>query len=221
MLPEELHYPAAYFDGHACLYERATTFSSSYFGGAPHFPYKFTGRSFGPRPLHHVMKLHSGILPGIEKKGFSELTFFYGIHYDGCVMKYEILPPPESTFLEIEDSLSVASETGSKIGFPDLSSECHVLEMEPVQSSGNWPYPGYPDLLPYVPLKLADRIPCCPEEFQGLILHGDEVKPEEVTVVIPPMYDLGISLFGHSADAEGLQLVFRCSLENKKHTIRV
>jgi hypothetical protein len=149
------------------------------------------------------------------------LTLFYGIHYDGCVMKYELLPPSESFFLEIEHSLSAASDTESKIQIPDLSSECHILEMEPLESSGNWPYAGYPDLLPYVPLELADRIPCSAEEFQGLILHGDEVKPEEVTVVIPPMYDLGISLFGHSADAEGLQLVFRCNLENNKRTIRV
>jgi hypothetical protein len=221
MLPEELHYPAAYFDGHACFYDRATKFSNSYFGGAPHSSYKFTGKSFKPRPLHHVINLYWNILPGIEKKGFSELTLFYGIHYDGCVMKYELLPPPESLFLEIENSLSTASETRSKIQFPDLSSECHILEMEPLESSGNWPYAGYPDLLPHVPLKLADRIPCSPEEFQSLILHGDDVNSEEVTVVIPPMYDLGISLFGHSADAEGLQLVFRCSLENKRQTIRV
>ncbi|HTR43294.1 MAG TPA: hypothetical protein VMH87_16910 [Pseudomonadales bacterium] len=221
MLPEELEYPAAYFDGHACLYERATKFSNSYFGGAPHFPYKFTGKSFGPRPLHHVMRLHSNDLPGIEKRGFSELTLFYGIHYDGCTMKYKLLPPPESLFKEIDQSLHMASETGSKIQLPDLSSECHILEMEPLQSSGKWPYAGYPDLLPHVPLKLAARIPCSPKEFQGLILHGDEVKPGEVTVVIPPIYDLGISLFGHSADAEGLQLVFCCNLENKKLTIRV
>lgn len=136
-------------------------------------------------------------------------------------MKYQLLPPPESFFQEIEQALSAAKETRSRIQFPDMSSECHILEMEPLQSSGKWPYAGYPDLLPHVPLKLADRIPCSPEEFQGLILHGNEVKPEEVTVVIPPMYDLGISLFGHSADAEGLQLVFRCNLENKIQTTRV
>src|ERR1700742_2770963 len=155
MLPQELQYPAAYFDNHVCLYARATKFSSSYFGGAPHSPYKFTGQSFGPRPLHHVMRLYCDALPGIERMGFSDLTLFYGIHYDGCTMKYELLSPPESVFQKINQSLSSASRTGSKVHLPDLSSECRILEMDPAQSSGRCPYAGYPDLLPCVPLKLA------------------------------------------------------------------
>jgi hypothetical protein len=214
MSPEELQYPAAYYDGHACLYERSTKFSHSYFGGPPHFSFKFTGKPFGTRPIHHVMTLYWNILPGIEKKGFSDLPLFYGLRYGGCRMKYEIVPP-EWEISEIEGLLA------SKRALPDLSEACHVLEMEPTKSSEDWPYIGYPDLLPYVPLQLAKRIPCSPEEFQDLIVHGDEVKPNEVTVVVPPMYDLGLSLFGHSEDAEGLQLVFRCDLENRKQTVRV
>jgi hypothetical protein len=35
------------------------------------------------------------------------------------------------------------------------------------------------------------------------------------------MFDLGVSLFGHDADAEGLQLVFRCALEEKKLTVTI
>jgi len=218
MLPEELIYPAAYFDGHACLYERSAKFSSSYFGGPPHSAFKFTGVSFGPRSIHHVMTLYWDVLPGIEKKGFSDLSLFYGVRYGGCRMKYEKLPPSKSVFDKMEDWLS--SEKGLA-ELPDLSSQCHILEMEPRESSEDWPYAGYPDLLPYVPLRLAERIPCSPKDFQNLIIHGDEVKPMEVTVVIPPMFDLGISLFGHDADAEGLQLVFRCDLENKKQVISV
>src|SRR5262252_3203824 len=101
MLPEELQYPAAYYGGHACLYERVCKFSDSYFGGAPHSAFKFSGLSFGTRPIHHVMTLSSNVLPGIEKKGFSELQLFYGIRYGGCRMKYEILPPAESIFEEL------------------------------------------------------------------------------------------------------------------------
>ena len=121
------------------------------------------------------MTLYWDVLPGIEKKGFSELPLFYGFRYAGCSMKYEILPPSESVFKEIEDCLS----SGSRLsGLPDLSDECHILEMQPRESSEDWPYAGYPDLLPYAPLQLAMRIPCSPEDFQGLILHGDKVKPE-------------------------------------------
>ena len=214
MLPEELQYPAAYHDGHACLYERTAQFSKSYFGGPPDYAFKFSGNAFGTRPIHHVMTLYWDALPGIEKKGFSDLPLFYGIRYGGCCMKYEIVSP-QLEFSDIEERLA------AKRGLPNLSDECQILEMEPTKSSEDWPYVGYPELVPYVPLRLTERVQCSPEDFQGLILHGDEVKPEEVTVVIPPMFDLGISLFGPNADAEGLQLVFRCNLENKKRTIKV
>src|SRR5262249_42519918 len=151
---------------HVCLYERARKFSNSYFGGPPYSQFKFTGLSFGTRPLHHVMQLYSNILPGIEKKGFPEVQLFYGIRYSGCRMKYELLPPAESLMKEVEQHLTSERSLGS---LPDLRSECHILEMEPRESSEDWPYAGYPDLLPYVPLQLADRIPCSPQTFQGLI----------------------------------------------------
>ncbi|HET7624002.1 MAG TPA: hypothetical protein VFM25_01965 [Verrucomicrobiae bacterium] len=218
MLPEELQYPAAYYGGQACFYKRAAKFSNSYFGGPPHSTFKFTGITYDTHSIHHVMSLSWKTVPGIEKKGISDLPLFYGLRYGACRMKYEILPPSESVFSKIEDSLS--SKSGS-IDLPDLSSECHLLEMEPRKSSDSWPYAGYPELLPYVPLCLADRVACSPEDFQSLILHGDDVNPEEVTVVIPPMFDIGISLFGHDADAEGIQLVFRCNLENKKLTVNI
>ena len=133
-------------------------------------------------------------------------------------MRYEILPPSGAVLDQLENQIL----SGMNLeGLPDISSECHILDIQPRESSDNWPYASYPDLLPYVPLRLAERVRCSPEDFQGLILHGDEVSANEVTVVVPPMFDLGISLFGHDADAEGLQLVFRCDLENKKLTIRV
>ena len=183
MLPEELRYPAVYFDGHACLYERATKYSTSYFGGPTEI--QLAGLRHGPRPIHHLMTLNWRAIPGIEKKGVTELPLFYGMGYSGCSMTYEIVE----------------------------SSRCKLLEMEPSKSSADWPYSGYPDLLPYIPLRLAQRVSCSQEQFRELLCQRSEVKPDEVTVIVPAMFDLGISLWGHSGDAEGVQIVFHCDIE--------
>ena len=186
MLPQELEYPAAYYSGQACFYERATSYSPSYFGGPSDV--RFSGLQHGPRPLHHLMTLNWQALPGIEKKGFSDLPLFYGMSYSGCTMTYEI-----------EESL-----------------RCRLLELQPPKSSPDWPYSGYPDLLPYVPLRVARQIPCSPDEFREVLIQQGEVKPDAVTVIVPAMFDLGMSLWGHSGDAEGVQIVFQVNVEKWK-----
>ena len=77
-------------------------------------------------------------------------------------------------------------------------------------------YTPYPDLLPYVPLRLARRVRCTAEQFRELLLQQGEVKAEEVTIIIPPMFDLGLSLWGHSGDAEGVQIVFQLDVEKRR-----
>ena len=177
MLPEELLYPAAFYDGHAFLYERASGYSSSYFGGPTSI--RLTGLRHGPRPLHHMMTLNWDAIAGIEKQGYSSLSLFYGMCYSGCTMTYQI----EETY------------------------RSRLLELEPRKSSADWPYSGFPKLLPYVPLRVARRVPCSAEQFRELLIQHGEVKADDVTVIIPPMFDLGISLWGHSGDAEGVQIV--------------
>jgi hypothetical protein len=105
--------------------------------------------------------------------------------YSGCSMTYEI----EETF------------------------RFRLLELEPRKSSADWPYSGYPDLLPYVPLRLARRVRCSSEQFRELLIQQGEVKEDEVTVIVPPMFDLGMSLWGHSGDAEGVQIVFQLDVQ--------
>jgi hypothetical protein len=182
-LPRTLHYPAAYYDGYVCLYERTANWSPSYFGGPTDI--HFTGKRHGPRSLHHVMTLGWDAIPGIQKKGYRELSLFYGMCYSGCTMMYEIVK----------------------------TSPCRLLEFEPRKSSTDWPYSGYPDLLPYVPLRLARRVGCSPRTFGKLLIQEPEIRPEQVTVVVPPVFDLGVSLWGPSGDAEGVQIIFQCDLE--------
>ena len=137
-----------------------------------------------------MITINWDIIPGIEKKGFSSLPLFYGMCYDGCTMTYEI----------------------------EVSSRLRLLELEPRMSTDDWPYSGYPDLLPYVPLRLAQRVPCSPEQFQDLLIQGDDVNPDQVTVIVPPMFDLGLSMWGHSGDGEGVQIVFQCDV--RARTVR-
>lgn len=186
MLPEELQYPAAYFNGCAYFYERAIGYSPSYFGGPTSI--RFTGLRHGPRALHHVLTLNWDAIPGIEDKGFSDLSLFYGMCYSGCTMTYEIVE----------------------------SFRYRLLELEPRKSSSDWPYSGFPDLLPYVPLCLKERVRCSPDQFRELLIQGGEVNAHEVTVIVPPMFDLGISLWGHSGDAEGVQIVFQLDVEKRR-----
>ena len=186
MLPKELHYPAAFYNNHACFYERAQFYSSSYFGGPTSI--RFTGLRHGPRRLHHMMTLNWDAIPGIEDKGYSDLSLFYGMCYSGCTMTYEI-----------KESFSF-----------------RLLELEPRRSSSDWPYTPYPDLLPYVPLRLARRVRCTAEQFRELLIQQGDVKADEVTIIIPPMFDLGLSLWGHSGDAEGVQIVFQLDVERRR-----
>jgi hypothetical protein len=188
LLPEELHYPAAFYDGQACFYERASRYSPSYFGGPTGI--RFTGLRHGPRRLHHVMTLNWKTIPGIEEKGLSNLCLFYGMSYSGCTMTYEIV---------------------------ELF-RYRLLELKPPKSLADWPYSGYPDLLPYLPLRVAQQVPCSPEQFRKLLIQNGEVKDNEVTVIVPPMFDLGMSLWGDSGDAEGVQIVFQVDVG--KHRVR-
>jgi hypothetical protein len=183
MLPEQLHYPAAFYDGHAYFFERAPAYSPSYFGGPASV--RFTGLRHGPRRLHHVMTC---AIPGLETKGFSTLSLFYGLCYSGCRMTYKIV---------------------------ELF-RYRLLELKPRKSLADWPYSGYPELLPYVRLRLAKRTRCSSEQFRELLIQKGKVKEDEVTVIVPPMYDLGISLWGPDGDAEGVQIIFQLDVQNRR-----
>lgn len=186
MLTEELYYPAAFYDGHAYFFERASTYSPSYFGGPTSI--RFSGLRHGPRRVHHVMTLNWDAIPGIETKGFSNLSLFYGMCYSGCRMTYQIV---------------------------ELF-RYRLLELEPRKSLADWPYRGYPELLPYVPLRLAKRTRCSCEQFRELLVQQGEVKEEDVTVIVPPIPDLGISLWGPGGDAEGVQIIFQFDVQSAK-----
>ena len=185
MLPDELQYPAAFYGGHAHFYERDVRYSPSYFGGPTSI--RFSGLRHGPKRLHHIVTLNWDAIPGVEDHGFSDISLFYGMCYSGCTMSYQMTE----------------------------SLRFRLLELQPRKSSADWPYSKYPDLLPYVPLRLARRVGCSPERFREFLIQRGEINSKEVVVVIPPMFDLGMSLWGPSGDAEGVQVVFHLDLETR------
>src|SRR2546422_1919345 len=135
MSPEELQFPAAYYDGTAYFLERDDRFSWTYFGG----PYEgtFNGLDGDSQSLHHILTLHGGIIPPLEHHPLGlGVSLFYGMQHDGCELTYRILGPVL----------------------------CEVIELEPREASADYPYPHYPRLLPYIPLRLAKRIDCTAEQ---------------------------------------------------------
>ncbi len=186
MSSDQLNYPTAFYDGHAYFFERAPAPSSSRIGGPSDI--RFSGVVHGPRPLHHIVTLGADELPEIRKTGFASLSLFYGMCFDGCSMTYEV-----------KDAVHY-----------------RLLKLDPKKSSDDWPYPDYPDLLPPVPLRLARRSPCSCAQFSRFLVQQDEIMANELVVVVPPIPDLGMSLWGENGDDEGVQIVFRCDLKTRK-----
>jgi hypothetical protein len=189
MSPEELQFPAVYCDGTAYFLDRDDRFSGTYFGG----PYEgtFNGLDEDSQTLHHILTLNRKIIPHLEhhRLGFG-LSLFYGMQHEGCELAYRILGPML----------------------------CEVIELEPREACAVWPYPHYPRLLPYIPLRLAKRIDCTAKQFAKFAWQGLDIKPKTMAIIVPPLFVGGVSMWGRTGDAEGVQIIFECDLESE--TIR-
>jgi hypothetical protein len=119
-----------------------------------------------------------------------QVPFFYGMCYDGCSLSYRL----------------------------GKYKSCKLLELEPCESSPDWPYPDYPPLLPYIPLRVAESNRCTVEEFARLAWQGADIKRNHVTVIVPPLFVGGVSMWGAEGDGEGMQIIFQYDL--KKRTVR-
>ena len=149
----------------------------------------FTGPGSNPHFLHHILTLHADVIPSLAYPG-SEVPLFYGMQYDGCVLSYRVLK----------------------------SYHCKIVKLDPREAEADYPYPDYPRLLPYIPLRLARRTNCTPKEFAKLAWQGLDIKPKTLAVIVPPIYTCGVSMWGKWGDAEGVQIIFECDLE--KQTIK-
>ena len=179
----------------------ANDFGSAYFGGP--LQQSFSGARFGPEPLHRIFTFSPGGLPqpnGHNLQG--QMSLFYGMRFSGCVLRYRVSIKRGVNAQYVEDYL-------------------HSTEIEsilPAESSVDWPYTGYPSLLPYVPLEEIQRSSIEPQAFaerytwQGL----EDLTDNELVVVVPAIASFGVSMWGRSGDQEAVQLVFRYSYETQK-----
>ena len=200
MTPDDLSWPVVFSGDQVVRFAPADDFGSAYFGGP--LEQTFSGQTFGPEPLHRVFTFGPGGLP--QPRGHNlqgRLSFFYGMRYSGCELRYKVpvLEGVNAQFVQ------------------DYSQSVEVDQISPSESSADWPYIGYPALLPYVPLQEVSRTSITPDEFaneytwQGL----EGFSGDELVVVVPAIARLGVSMWGRSGDDEAVQIVFRYSYRDR------
>ncbi|HEY7999228.1 MAG TPA: hypothetical protein VIE87_10445 [Pseudolabrys sp.] len=176
----------AFHDDRLYTFEQAERHSASVFGGP--LSAKISGRPFGPKPLHLIVCLGGWHIPALNRHHLIELPLIYGLHYDGCRIDYRV----------------------------EIARKVELLGIEPAASSDDWPYPYFPPLLPYVPLRLDDTPrPASYGEFAARFPNMPERQPAELIVAVPPPAAVGLSLWGE-ADGDGVTIVFACDLKAKK-----
>jgi hypothetical protein len=112
----------------------------------------------------------------------------YGMYYAGCELSYRV-------------------ESGYRI---------ELLQIEPALSADDWPYPNFPPLIPYVPLRLGDvprRVSY--DEFAASFPNMPEKQSAEMVIAIPPPATIGLS-FWDVGDWDGVTIVFECDLQKRQ-----
>jgi hypothetical protein len=94
---------------------------------------KMTGRAFGPKPLHHIARLGASHIPALGAHHMFDLPLIYGMYYCGGL--------------------------GYRV---DYGHQIELLYIETATPVDDCPYPDFPPLLPYIPLRLqAEPRPVC------------------------------------------------------------
>jgi len=149
-------------------------FGGSYFGG-PGYDQVIEGPRYGPRRLHHILTLnHSEFGIQALRLGF-KVSLYYGICFEGCKLKWE----------------------------RTATAAIRIHEMSPRKSGPEYPYFGFPDVLPYFPLRIIEKGPICAEDFTSTFGNsGLEFDPTHVYVAVSDHPKLGVSLFEPGSDAD-------------------
>jgi hypothetical protein len=175
----------AFHEDRLYIFERASRYSPSVFGGP--LAATVSGPPFGPKPLHLIACLGGWHIPALNKNYLFELPLIYGLQYDGCSLDYRV-------------------EFGHKI---------ELLGIAPAASSDDWPYPNFPPLLPYIPLRLDDTPRSTSyDSFAERFPNMPGRQPAELIVAVPPPADVGVSFWG-AGDGDDTTIVFACDLKKK------
>jgi hypothetical protein len=176
----------AFHDKRLYKFERADRRTASYFGGP--LRAEFTGQPFGPKPLHQIACIGQLHLSALGSAYISELPLIFGMHYGGCELSYRM-------------------ETRHKI---------EILRIQPSSSLDDWPYPNFPPLLPFVPLRLEDTPRSeSYDTFAQRFPNMPYPQPTELVVAVPPPATVGLSLW-EDGDWNDVTIEFECDLQKKQ-----
>lgn len=147
---------------------------------------RLNGQAHGPARLHQVAELRGRDIPVLTQHYVFGLPLLYGFRFDGCSLKYRF-----------------------------ATNDIDVLELTPSTSSDDWPYLGYPSLLPYVPLQPEHPRASSWEAFAKQFPNMASSQPAQLVAVVEPPFSLGFSTWGKGGDLEGVCVVFECDLVQK------
>jgi hypothetical protein len=133
-------------------------------------------------PLHHVATLSSNHVGELSKYG-GRMALMYGMQYDGCRLEYTYERPNVT-----------------------------VEKLSPRGASKDWPYRGYPPLLPYAPLGVVLQRDADWNQFVKGWSNLPREQPAEMVVLVPPPMTIGLSLWGVHGDWEEVTIVFEVHL---------
>ena len=176
-MPDETEFdPVAtvFSSGQRFLLGRSEKRSTSYFGG-PGYDQVIKGPRYGPRRIHHVLTLNHGAF-GISalKFGF-KVSFYYGICFEGCELEWE------------------RTHTAA----------LQITKIDPRKSDKEYPYYGYPDVLPHFPLKILDQSDAAESDIKDALYNtGWTINPDRVYVLAHSHPTLDIALFDPDASVD-------------------
>lgn len=173
---------SAYVDGVAYHFDVAEQAMASDFGGP--IDVVVSGVAHGPRPLHRIATLGWKDIEILRDKSIFSLPLIYGMCYEGGRLTYRLASP----------------------------NEICVTKIDPATSLDNFPYDHYPYHLPYVPLRVVERLKTSWQEFSESIPNVSAELSCDVFVIVPPPATIGFSLWGRTGDAESVLIAWEVSL---------
>lgn len=181
-----------YFDSNALLYvyvggtafelNRTEFRFASSYLGGPPDLRELTRNDGGDAPLHHIATLACS---DFECPYQGRLPLLHGVTYQGSLLEYEVA---------------------------DAGNVVKTTYLSPNESDPEWPYPGYPALLPYWPLEVTRKRNCTWEVFADEFLN----QPDDLIVVMPPPMQIGFSLWGRNPDTWPVDLCFAFNFASMK-----
>lgn len=176
-MDEKIPILEVYFNGKCWSLFPGGSDSLSYFGG-PHTDHVDTAVDLESAVLHHVATIN---LPkfGVlgTQFGFS-VPLFYGLCHEGCVIEYH----------------------------KTATAAIEFTSLDPAEAEEGYPYRGYPPILPYYELGVAESNEYRPEDLRHRLANtGWRIREDFLYVVVMEHPAVGHCLF---EPGSGVEIVF-------------